>query len=155
MFAAKRGLSIRLAVVGFLILGGCGTSTSLPDAGSPSDAFVGNWKGTTTITAGGETSTYDQGSIGITAAGPDSIDVGLCVNGSPSVATLMTATTVTLESSDCGAMTFNGHCAATDVSITGGTGTLNGATLTMTIEGTASGCGYNPDTFTFSFTGMK
>jgi hypothetical protein len=137
------------------------TATSVADTSASAVAtvtvtadanFVGTWLGTDTLTINGQMTNLGSSDYPIAANGTNGLTVELCNTPPPpplAVATVTSASTFTLASDDCGIQSWLNGCNATDVSYTGGSGSLSaGGTLTMTLNGSVTGC---PSSGTTSF----
>jgi hypothetical protein len=115
--------------------------------------FVGLWTGTSTVTVNGQIGTTN-GYTHINETGTNSIKVGdLCIDGDGPNATVNSASSFTVGGMSCPPGTV-GSCSSVVLSLSGGGGTLNGNTLTISGTGTLSGCG-STYTYALTFTGTK
>ena len=132
-------------------LAGCGGSDNNGN-GIDLSRFVGLWNGTSVVTANGQT-TSASGFTHITANGSDLSIGDVCANGTGPGATPTSATAFSIHAYACPPIATT-SCSSVVLSTTGGTGSVSGTTLTMTLPGTVAGCG-TTGTFSIAFTGAK
>jgi hypothetical protein len=114
-------------------------------------AFVGTWTGTTTYTVNGQ-SASGAGQVVVTESGTNQLSVSdVCSGGGGTLtATVTSATTATTTAYSCPAVA-SGSCSSVVQNIAAGSGSLSGATLSLSATGTLVGCGQTiPYQVTFS-----
>jgi hypothetical protein len=149
---SKEGQSLTriLRCLAVLALAGC--SPSPTDFAS---GFTGGWVGTTSVTIQGQTSNEDNTLFIIASTGIDSLEIeNLCGDGSGPPATVTSETAFTAGQGSCPPEPVSG-CSSVTLSTTDGSGQLGTLSLTMTLNGSLSGCGQSfPISIIFSGTRM-
>lgn len=134
----------KLALVALLLSCGGGTSMGPVDAGDPRAAFLGDWVGsfTSTTTFSGQSSTA-QGSTTweFTDSSVSSDRVEWRTKACDYQAKVTSETSFIVDPVNCSGQSTDGGCLVT-VSITTGTGTRSGTSLSVTLSGNvAAQCG--------------
>src|SRR5882762_4587169 len=114
------------------------------------DRFVGTWDGTATLAIHGQPTQAATGTQRIGRTGFNRLAVAQVCPGVDGPAGLDSATTFSMDPVVCPAV--NQSCGPVTLRWESGIGNLAQDTLTMTLEGTASGCGQSL-AFTVTFTG--
>ena len=114
------------------------------------DRFVGTWDGTATLAIHGQPTQTATGTQRIGRTGFNRLAVAQVCPGVDGPAGLDSATTFSMDPVVCPAV--NQSCGPVTLRWESGIGNLAQDTLTMTLEGTASGCGQSL-AFTVTFTG--
>jgi hypothetical protein len=148
--STERGENLKtiFRIAGVLLFLGCG--------GSEKDFapnFVGLWNGTSTATINGQTASA-SGYTHISATGTNAIKVGdFCGNGDGPAGTVTSDSAFTVAGISCPPGPV-GSCSSVVLNVSGGGGTLNGNTLTLSGSGTLSGCG-TTYSYGLTFTGTR
>ena len=139
-------------LIASLVLAACGgdDDDSTPAVTDHSAMFVGRWDGTSSMTLGGESATAPGAYTRITRLGTNSINVAeFCNDGTGPSAVVTSSTAFRTSSFTRPPVAVEGCSAVTLVINQGGTGNLANGQVTVSVTGSASGCGY---TFPFSLT---
>jgi hypothetical protein len=144
---------VRLTVVVALLLGLAGCTNKILSAFEAN--VEGTWEGTTSTTQNGQTTSGPGRYVILPSSSTTVLVTNFCKDGSGPLgsAPSTTATTFTLGKVLCPAEA-QGGCASVVTALSGGTGAVDGGTLTMTFEGTAAGCSQT-SAFTGGFTGAR
>ncbi|MGO9832480.1 MAG: hypothetical protein ACLPJH_20335 [Myxococcaceae bacterium] len=146
----------RLALVAVVAVGflGCGSSSSFDTFQSN---FVGTWVGTNASQVNGHATSVPFSFI-IAPLNASAVTVSsFCNTGIGPVGTSSSDTSFALANISCPVVAPVFHqdgCFAFTTDLHGGTGVLNSGILTMSFEGTTTGCGQT-SAFTSVFTGTK
>jgi hypothetical protein len=117
-----------------------------------SSSFAGTWNGSATIASSGQPSQTTTAIQPIETVGFNRLSVAEMCTGVPGAAGIDSATSFSIDALTC--KPTNASCGAITIRYDRGTGHLAQGTLTMTLEGNASGCGQSLQ-FTLTFTGTR
>jgi hypothetical protein len=113
------------------------------------DQFAGTWQGSATVVVGGSTQ-VTPGSQRIDRTGFNRISIYQVCLGADGAAGLDTATSFSMDPLTC--PPSNQQCGPITIKYDSAVGSLSQSTLTVTLKGSASGCGQNLP-FVITFTG--
>jgi hypothetical protein len=163
---------MRAVIIILLLTFGCGGASVQPEpvsknAASLAGTYSGFW-GFGFANAGGNGAPADPPAVAfpngnnltVVALGGDAVEIsGFCGDGTGPTGSATSATSATISAASC-AGAHQGPCAAGQVlmfTVKGGSATVAGAELNLTLLGGLTGCSsdYDPSSYEWTFTGTR